>query len=450
MPNHKHSQSGETPVLQNILCLLLCVSLCISLESPLARARDISSEDGTANAASGIYTAAKSNTETFYPESYPFCSDDYLYLRNGKRIEQRTLDGILCFSCKVKSLKELWWVDNGWIYYSVALPGNSGEELRRAPISQEEEGERILWNQKENLLTDEYINALCISGSYVVYRGNKTYYRYDLQQKTSLALGCKGKQKYIPWTEFISTLQNVPLVKDGFTFLGNPHYVGHFYCLDIENWKVRKIAGRKLFYDQVAATSHAFFYVSGNGNIWQYNPTTNQSSLFADKKAIDKIIQGIQPAPAHKKVTWAIHEIFGEHDDLYIQVYTYWQEKTKGKADTEEHYRMLILSIPQDVPFEISYEKALSECLKEKSRRQYLQRFDCTAESGEICNIVDGCCILLLYSGGKKNGKRYVFKDGCYSLNTGSFKYITKKDREYYYPDYIGANQKHNCTGGYE
>ncbi len=444
----------KTRMKRKILCLLLCVSLGISMEAGFVRAGDFTSDGRRTNAAPAHCIDAKSDTETPGKDSYPFCSGNNLYTRKGKQIEQRTLDGTLLCSYKVKYLKELWWVDNGWIYYSVLPSGNSAEELWRVPFSQADGTDRILWDGKEKLLKDRYISALCISGSYVVYRGNRTYYRYDLQQKTSLALACKGRQKYILRTEFISTLPNVPLVKDGFVFLGDPHYVHHFYCLDIENWKIQKIPKHKLYYDRLVASEHAFFYVSGH-NIWKYDPATNQSALFADKKSINKIVQDSNPSAAHKKVKWDIYGIFGDYDKVYIQIYSYWMQKeqAKGKAKAgseskQDHYRMVILSLQQDTPSTLCYEKGLSECLKEKSKTIYLRHFDCTAESGEIWNIVDGNCILLLYAEGKE--KRKTMREGCYSIKTGSFKYITKKDREYYYPDYIGANQGHDCPMGYE
>lgn len=417
----------EVKIGKRVLCLLLCISLCIPSQVQFAEA------EGNG--------------------SYPFCSDYSLYTRNGKNIEQRAFGngGTLFSSFRVKNLKELWWVDNGWIYYSVSPSGHSMEELWRVPFSQAEGAEQILWDAKEQLLKDEYINALCIWHSYIVYRGSKTYYRYDLQSKTSLALNCKGKQKFIPWTEFISTLQNVPLVKDGYTFLGDPHYTKHFYCLDIERWSIQKISGPKLDYDQLVATDQAFFYVSGD-QLWKYNPITNKSSLFMDKKTMNRTVQEINPSSANKKVKWGIHSIHGDDDNVYLQIMTWWMQR-EGKAGSEEnreHYRMIILSLQQDTPFELRYEKGLSDCLQEKSKRQYLRRYDNTADSGEVWNIVDGNCILLLYDDARKGKKKYKIREGYYSLKTGAFKYITKRDSEYWIPDYIGANQPHDCAMGYE
>lgn len=426
MPNQKFRLRYRVQAGRCIVCLLLCISLCLS---PCVPAR----------------VSAEPCTETSGQNHYPFCSEYNLYMRSGKKIEQRALDGgTLLSSCKVKHLKELWWVDHGWIYYSIKPTSRSVEELWRVPLSQVEGGmEQILWEEKEKLLTDEYINALCISGSYIVYSGNITFYRYDLQQKTKRALGYRGKQKFIAHAEFISQLQNVPLVKDGFVFLGDPHFEKYFYCLDIERWKLQKISERKLFYDQLIATQNAFFYVSGD-KIWKYDPSTNTSALFIEKTAIDKEVQASNPSLSGKKVKWGIHSMFDDHDRVYLQIYTHWTKKQ------QDHDCMILLSFEQDTPFRLQYEKGLTDCLREKSTVQYQRQFDITAESGELCYMVDGNCILMLYADAKPGKKRYTIRDGYYSLRTGEFKYITKEDAEYYYPYYIGAYQKHDCPMGYE
>ncbi len=447
---------------RTMLCLLLCICLCFSAELQFAGAQGKVAENSGSNAEMSSRIDGKSDSEQPGSRSYPFCSDHNLYLKNGKKIEQRDWEGNLLSSYEIEHLRNLWWVDNGWIYYSVKSSWKTKEELWRVPFSSFEGTDQILWDGKEMLLKYGRINAVCIWSHYLVYNGDSTgddysigdstYRRYDLQQKTSVALSYKGKKKFT-FTEFISTLQNVPLVKDGFAFIGDPHYEKYFYCLDIENWKLQRISERKLSGDNLVATDNGFFYVS-NKDIWKYDPVTNQSVLFADKKALNKIIQDIDPSSLHKKVYAGIYTMYGDRDKVYIQMYTSWiKKKGKTKAGSvikQDHQRMVILSLQQDTPSKLCYEKGLSECLKEKSKHQYLPQWDFFAESGEVFTIVDGKCNLILYGDRKKNKKKPEWKDGYYSLETGEFRYITKSDREYYYPDYIGANQEHECAMGYE
>lgn len=127
-----------------------------------------------------------------------------------------------------------------------------------------------------------------------------------------------------------------------------------------------------------------------------------------------------------------VQRLFCQDDRLYIQVCVIWME---GAA---YHVRNLFF-YKGEGDDAVCYEKGLSECMHSyaaTSANEWTNeikggRDQIVLEDVYCTRMINGKAFLAFYDDKKEEGQL-----GCYELDTGEFRWLTKKDAEYYEPCY--------------
>ncbi len=418
---------------------------------------------GTAVNATGqvVSGAAVKSPETKKNGEKWFCSDTHVYFvdssdDNQTLVERSLEDGSERWT-EISGLMGVCYADNNWVYF---LTEDTSDEIEtsylwRAPV----EKSQVAVSKKELLLTEEEINfgnRIYCDGHYVLYTTFKDvkYKKYDLKQKKFI--GDFYKSEKYDGSEVLAVAGNT-----AFIILGEEGLVGQ--RLDSE--EIIRIPGNPAvnYERNLAVTDTDMFFTENGGlGIWQYQIDEGTKRKIATSSQMKKVLtqEGILDLSRGTDHSCYEDRMFVYDNRLYIQIDVSWKQR-------EVTYRRKgILSLDIQGGGDLRCEKKLTGILAmpEKNtkvaEKQYARAWleeTCFLSRGTCLGFSEGKCFMNLYDPEKDKNTA-----ACYDMASGSFRYITKQDPEWYlwycddhmwsldvlegiYPDDIPNND--DCSG---
>lgn len=413
------------------------------------------SGEGTVILETAVSAPAVSQSKSKGKKKYRFCNKYCLYYSgedSGYITEHRLSDGTER-KIKIGSNVIMCYADNDWVYYLVNMKKVTELGLRnevyRAPV----ERKRLNIKKAEKLLTAPLgmrSQDVYCDGRYLIFttgEDNDFFRKYDLKEK-----------KYIGEKE-----------KDEASIIYGMAGGAVFYCGDegvmrqnLASRESTKIAsfgfGSTAGNDgQIAMTDTDIFYVSDDEenyqqpyedaddgltvHIRQYHLADNSNKKIIDGYHMKRLLiqEKFIDVSYLKEYEYYPERLFVSGNRLYIQMDIRRMEK-------EVFYQnKAVFSCKIGTEGKLRYEKGLTECLAnpKKDQKEFEKIFEDEDDAGWNALFLSrgGClcmegkkCIMYLYDSGK--GKNRV---ACYNLASGEFKFLTKKDPDWYLPYYNGV-----------
>lgn len=385
---------------------------------------------------------------------YRFCNDSHLYymeddwepiveydLSDGSRREIKFGKEQLGEN-PVKRIVSLCRVDNDWVWYVKEIETDAcpfhQRELWRAPI----ENKKLNVKKEEFVFSDPLVMSevqIYCDGRYLLYTTDtdlSSYYRkYDLKEK-----------KYVYNAEPNEDEDEVDMlvaVAGGAAFVEG--YDGLFRQ-NIDSTETVTVT-KEIIDQKMAATEEDLFYLQEAEeeeeddyvfNIWQYHvPDGSKKEIITDEQ-LQKALKA-QGLLNSAKQSMTPEYLFVSGDRLYVQVDLRWRE---NKVIIQ---RKAVFSQKIGGKDGLRYEKGLTECLANpvKNQKKFEKIYDDEDDEGEMSLFLSrGTCLYMseekcfmeLYD--PEQDKNRV---ACYDLSSGSMKFLTKKDPDWYVPFYDGV-----------
>lgn len=374
--------------------------------------------------------------------SYRFATDTNYYscpYSGIASIWQYRLDSMkkkeISLSHKDVDYFELICVEDGFLYYHIDLE-NKGEgrpvsKIFRVPLEKDAGGYDVVkMEEKEEILTEAksirgcsvYMDSrylCCLRGEW----DKSEFVKYD--RKT-------GKE--IP-------VEALPInVKTDKTVTG---YGDRIFVMNMDEICFQKLdetkwhkIDRKEFY-RLCYNENAMFDtdVDENGrftNIYKCDLEKGRWQSYVSIEELEKAARTVIGCGQTEQLECRVGRMFCQGDRLYIETCVIWME---GAA---YHVRNLFFYRGEGDDA-VCYEKKLSECMHSHavtSAEEWKNEIKGGREKivlEDVCctSMINGKAFLAFYDDKKEEGRM-----GCYELDTGEFRWLTKEDAEYYEPCY--------------
>lgn len=365
---------------------------------------------------------------------------------------QKKLDGTEVRTYGIKGLYELGRVTDQWIYYVVEREDDLDEEncslaeLWRVPVEKGNEGDHLLLEKKELLLSGYHMNSsLYVADDYIMYlveeddEEKRAVYRYDLQTKQSVPLmdGKKMEEAELVWGR---QKTQGPMILQDQLFLAAEH---NLYAIEPDSGRWKQI-----YQDESQDISiivrekdpqGQYFYFSDNEQIYRYHAGAEKAELFLSRTVIREKLEELGLwGKKGRYEEGCICDIMAYRDYLYLDVSVSWKqrmrldetsnEELQGKMLDWECSRTILLKISPEHPAELVHESAVADYFeshsnhidREKLGYEYIEDSaigGLSPEKGEILLIC--------------NGSRYFFDTlsyAAYDLTTGKIRKVKRED----------------------
>lgn len=370
-----------------------------------------------------------------------FCTDTNLYVEredeDGEEIDpipyvaQMRLDGSRKKKIRIPDLRELISVEENGLF-CIRSPWNETEEygldiLCRIPIEKGVDGfDVVRTDQAEEISGRErdMINSVCVDPQYIVYIIGEDVVKYDRRSKQTVSEANMGLSAL-----HVRKCGNYFVLWDGWAY----NEILYYQERDGKNWK--KVESGKGIYEEGAVFGQdVFFYEpDDDSDIYLCDLRKAESRVFISEEQLERACTGL--AGLKQLKFCGVRDMWYEAGRLYVQCEAAWLQ---GKE-----YHMAYFLFSQSLEeTEVRYEKEITECMSSRGRTRkgkfitgpdYNWRSERTAVEHAVINdaqcyrVINGKAFFSIYDHDKKKGQA-----GCYDLNTGEFRWLTKKDREYY------------------
>lgn len=374
-----------------------------------------------------------------------FCTDTNLYVEmedeDGEDVDgityvaQMRLDGSGKKKIEIPDFHELISVEETGLYY-IRSPWNETEEseidiLCRVPIEKGGDGFDVIRTDQAEELSDQAVGAIdsvCVDPQYIVYSKGEAVVKYDRRSK-----------QIVSEIDMNSPALNVRKCGNYFVLWDGWHENDSLYYQERDEKSWKKIGEGMGIYEEGAVFGQdVFFYeTDDDGDIYLCDLRKAESRAFISEEQLERACTG--QAGLRKLEFCGVQDMWYEAGRLYVQCEAAWMQ---GK---EYHMAFFLFSrSPEETG--IRYEKEITECMSSMGRIRkgkfitgpdYHWRSERTAVEHAVINdaqcyrIINGKAFFSIYDHEKKKGQA-----GCYDLDTGEFRWLTKKDREYYEPWY--------------
>ncbi len=437
------------------ICLLVCVGLSAALLSgcgdEFAGGTEGNAVSGSAvsgGAVSGQAVSEKEKT-TSVEKDWLFRTDTNLYVEESHTIIQRRLDGSQKKEIKIPGCTRFLGIVGNHLYY---VRTDWCDCVCALPIEKDSDGFDVLRTDKPEELTtageEGHIDEYYLDPEYLIYTDRKvgeygyvgTVIKYDIKTKKKLS--------ETSWNHMIT-----------FTRCGD-----YFVAYDGENEELRyqkcedtkgkwlllsKEGGDDGFYAGLMASGKNLFFCegcseSGEKGLCIYDLEKRENTWFvADKELLAAASETVGQKLDLKKGGCAVTNLWYERERLYVQA---------GLCDTRDgtYYMQYLLFSWAPGETGLQYEREMTECMQSHGTVQkgkWLAAKDSKSEKKRVAiehaQVNDAQCYRIV--NGKaffsiRDGKKKKRRVGCYELESGDFKWLTKKDREYYEPCYEPQN----------
>ncbi len=375
--------------------------------------------------------------------SHRFCTDTNLYYvsEDEEKLMQAWTDGTHRKCIKEWPAKnweenyvEVVYADENWLYYDVTF--DYEEEITyRAPIEKDAQGYDVIkFQEEEELVKTDLMVPLYVDADYWFYidlrdDDKDKLIKYDLRRKKT-----------------ISEDEKIGFDAENIFRLNN-----HYFCLDDTGccYVQETDAGQwEKICDRLVQAGDNSFFVSNGREVFYSRYVTEgikyvESSPFEimgsdgekERRFVswEQVSQAVKEAAGAEKLDVCMPAgIFWQEGRLYIQIQAGWMKEGLY------HMEYKVFSQGEDGSG-LQYEKKLTECMKSHVKERTGKWTDDYEEDATVfvehmvindawcIAMVDGTAYLSLYDYGKDKGRL-----GCYDLDTGEFRWITRKDAAFY------------------
>ncbi len=367
----------------------------------------------------------------------PYISQNYIYRvqHGGENLLQSDLDG--------KTINRFplgEWEDDNLMVSDQHICYMKGDTLCVSQIRQTDNGEEVLWKEREKIVEDPDPYNVALFEPYLIYVTD-TVYRYNLNTGETLPL---GPEKEFGNVSFQDNWWLLPAVYDGKMYMDSYSYKEDeevLYQIDIEKWEARKVY---TYEDEdnlpeVIGTRGDLICLNADTEarndetkIVCFNAESDTKTVVTGEE-ISAVLEkeGLWEEDCKKK-RWRLDEdaSFSYGDRIYMLIHMSWFRKgtmkkwgEKGKTKVK---RSLILSCPWDNIKDVTYEKEISEWWYDRAERN--------TDWGEYDYFEEYSAggILTLY-----NDELYVhysdddYHIAAYHMGTGTWRELDEREAEY-------------------
>ncbi len=412
----------------------------------------VSEEAVSGEAVSG--EAVSVEEESGQRKKYPCCNDDSYYIVDkAAGLSQYRLDGTKVDMVVPKEVKDgklrLWWVDNEWMYYSLIGDNDKWEELWRAPIRKQADGDRVLWEKRERLFrkTDFSMNedGFYAGENFITYSGSTTdsanYYRFDLKTREETPMwekgvgsdfyGCLGTEDYISAFE-----QGIAV------FLDSDHDdMDSLYVLDLKKWKAREIYDCRTYYCDTGwgtlYDGEAILFIPDSFDwcgeeVWRCPGDAEQASCLISWERFMQEVEKVDPwGIAKERFDIDLCGMYLYRGRLYLDVGVEGtgEEEKDGKKVKVLYNGNLMFSCRAEDASDFRYEEEITRCLEADYS---LEKWDGVGGGWDYMRTKSDYTFALL---GKDlyidvSDAKGKMKIRCYDMETGEIKILHKGDKE--------------------
>lgn len=370
---------------------------------------------------------------------YPYANSTNFYAEredlddNGivDGFEQYTLDGRKKKTFQPKGFRELIWVDDEGVYFTVKDIDKGREMLCRYSLRKGKDGldeldeknlEAILWFWRD-------AGEIFITPEYVVYSDNAedAIIRYDRETletkilyRSSVSKGEVSLESIIGKKAAVYDFEKDLLV-----------------IVDIVSGKMENLAAVDYDFDAIVAENRYFICWEASDNCVVYDSVTGKIETIISKKEWKRTLSEHEIAGTKKEIDWDFsyfEKLLYDNDRVYIST-----EVGVNNGPVYEK-KTLVLSVDITGKGGVAYEKKMTEALHSH----------CDVRKGkypikEQVKVWDSGCFALIKGKmfcyfWRKEGRTDIgqeYNEGMYDIATGKFTELTDKDAEFYYPLYV-------------
>lgn len=438
--------------------IVLCVGLLVGLLAGCGGEYDTGPGNGTESVSGQSISGqaiVEEGVDTESAGGHCYHTDTNLYRNDfdgdGNVVIQTRLDGSHKNKIKLKDdFYELITVQEGYLYYRVEEYDPDKDcfptSIFRVPIGKDNAGyDEIRTEQAEELMAEPGgIENVCVTSRYIycyLGDGSPQIVKYDLQEQKEIAVDDLKVSERSPEIRFIACGNYMAAINvEVGLFVQNMH--------DAE-W-VEVSDNEEIAWNSRAFNNHYFFYSGDYGyeeNIRKVDLVEKKEEKFVSKKQLRQAVsQALGLGEKNDAIeVCAVTDMFCRKERCYLQVQVNWVQ------DEVYHMQYLVLSQGQEET-ELTFEKNLTECMwshgtarkgkwMNQTRADHMIIDECVCKENVLLNdakcyrMMNGKAFLCLYDDKRKKGRV-----GCYELDTGKFRWLSKKDKEYYEPCYTDPN----------
>lgn len=447
---------------QNGLWFFLAVCLLTGCGGEYAGVSEKGAVSGSSVSGSAVSGSAieekKETEEKSEPRKYTFCNDRNLYYRGVDEMTERSLEDGSERKIEVKNIKRICYVDNAWVYYTketeVYDPDDGSTvvdetQVWRAPVEKEnrwqmnEQREELILEDKEGFACDTATEGVWCDGVYVVYVSDETnqYRQFNIAEK-------KFESSSLESEDYSEDYMGELVVCGGSAFV--VYQEMGLIRKKLESDEVETVFEGDGLIDVTATETDVFWSAEskdkGNsdnfGEIWMCSAAGEKRQLVTTSE-IKQLLQK-EKVTALKSQHFGTHGMFVRENHLYIQLFICGDETVKG--ENAVGVNMVVLRKELDPSGKLCLEKKLTQCLENPEENQQVFSKFLGRGTSEYIYRSRGLCmymtedICLMYV---ENTQKKKNMWACYDFTTGKFRYITKKDSEWYLMYYDRYNTFH-------
>ncbi len=265
---------------------------------------------GTAVSGAAVVSGAgiKEKAKVGLPMKYTFANDRNLYISNIGNVEQRSLEGELIREWDLYEMRELFYVDNEYLYYV----GSSGETnvdfIYSIPLCEGGDGNDILLFEKEKKVADTFFvdseSNRYADSRYVIWKEEikQEFIKYDRKTK-------KKQKRKIEWGQFVVICGKIVACFDG-----------KLYVQELESDQWQEIGEAR---EPVTWNDEYFFYRNKEG-YKMYDVKKGESILLISEASESmwermKKDEGVEGKKTRCSFV-GYDDLFCDNDKLYLQI----------------------------------------------------------------------------------------------------------------------------------
>lgn len=328
-------------------------------------------------------------------------------------------------------------VKDGYLYYRIALQkkgeDSSVSKIFRVPLGKDAEGYDVVKTEKkEEILTDTkgiQIASVYMDSRYICYL------RGEWGERSELVKYDRKTKKVLPVEELPLNAKADKIVTGAGDWIVVMNMDKEICFQKMDETKWHKIE-KKEFY-RICYNGNAIFDTDRDENgrytdIYKCNLKVGKWQSYVSIKELEKAARMAIGSDQTEQLECRVEGLSCQGDRLYIQVCVIWMEGGIYHVRNLFFYR-------GEGDDAVCYEKGLSECAHSHADVDAEQwengikegREQIVLEDVSWIDVINRKVLLAFYNDEKEEGRV-----GCYELDTGDFRWLTKEDAEYYEPCY--------------
>lgn len=440
--------------MKKIFVYIMMFSLIVGMLSGCGGEYRTASEGVSGSAVSGDAVSGQA-VEARQTVSHQYATDTNLYRTEGVEtaddfyilLIQTRLDCSHEKKIKIKNFDQIIGIRDAYLYYYTDDYSADGEGARvgicRVPLRKDADGYDVVDTKHAETLMDlspREPDDICIVSHYIYANLEESgkIVKYDIQSRKEVSVDELEISSRTPEIIFMDCGDHAAAFCDEIgLFVQNVEETGWKLVSDNQDlaWSWMAWDDAALFYTETEAERDY------EENVWKVDLKAGSEERFVSKEQLWKAAAAALGVEESGMEVCAVTRLFCDGGRCYVQVQVNWLE------DEIYHMEYLVFSQGKEET-ELRFEEALTECMRtygttRKGKwmnyyrqnkvivKKWVKKEHVLFRDAKCYCIKNGKAFLCLYDY-KKDRERV----GCYELASGEFRWLSKKDVEYYEPCY--------------